>query len=152
MSSSRNLKPCTNLACERHIVLARLEGWEQRLAAFIEQRRERPFEWAGNCCVSFAIDAVEIVTGRRLWNVTWSTATEAARLMAGAGGLEAATTSVLGPSAPKWQHVRRGDIALVETAGRQSLAICTGQSLAAPGVHRLEHLPLNAALAVWLIG
>ncbi len=134
------------------MVLTRLDGWEQRLAAFIEQRRMRPFEWAGNCCASFAIDAVETVTGRRVWNVTWGTATEAARVIAKAGGLDAAATSVLGPSTSDWRKCRRADVALVETDARQSLAICTGQSLTAPGTRRLEHLPLNAALAVWRIG
>lgn len=135
-----------------HMLLERVDGWEGRLAAFIASRQERPFDWRANCCAGFAIAAVAVVTGVQVWPITWRTPCEAGRVIAKAGGLRPATTSVLGPPTNDWRRLRRADVALVVTAGRPSLAICTGQSLAAPGFERLEHLPLSVAQEVWRIG
>lgn len=134
------------------MLLRRVDGWEGRFAAFISSRQTLPFGWGTNCCASFAIAAVETVTGEKVWAVTWRTSAEAIHVIAAAGGLALAATSVLGPPSTDWRRLRRGDVTLVETAGRPSLAICTGQSLAAPGLEHLEHLPLTAAREIWRIG
>lgn len=122
------------------------------MAAWLRANAVRPFAWGAWDCASAAIAGVEIVTGRCVWPVTWTTAREAAQVIAAAGGLEAATSSRLGPASLNWHRLRRGDIALVETAGRPSLSVCTGQSLAGPGLDRLEHLPLTAAKVCWRVG
>lgn len=132
--------------------LFRAPGWEARLAVFLHERRSLPFAWGPHDCASFAIESVRVVTLFTVWPVTWTTARAATQVIAAAGGLEAATSSRLGPASPNWHRLRRGDIALVETAGRPSLSVCTGQSLAGPGLDRLEHLPLTAAKACWRVG
>jgi hypothetical protein len=42
----------------------RLPDWPEQLAAFIEARRDMPFDWAVNDCCVLAADAVLAMTGR----------------------------------------------------------------------------------------
>lgn len=42
----------------------RYPDWPQRLAAWIEAHREKPFAWGTNDCAIFAADMIEAITGR----------------------------------------------------------------------------------------
>ncbi|MCX7363335.1 MAG: hypothetical protein NTV97_15985, partial [Alphaproteobacteria bacterium] len=68
-------------------MLRRAEGWEGRLSAFLEERRDMPFAWGKNCCIAFNIDAVQAITGVRVRAATWASALEAAREIDREGGL-----------------------------------------------------------------
>ena len=132
--------------------MTRLEGWEARLVAFVDARRDMPFEWGGNDCCSFAIAAVAEITGETIWPVDWSTVAEALRAIEDAGGLIEAWTATLGRPSQNWMEIRRGDVALVEIAGRLSISVSLGHVLCGPGPDRLEFLPLDQARHSWRVG
>lgn len=136
--------------------MTRIEGWERRLAAFIEARRTMPFAWGPNDCVSFGIAAVEAITGTSVLPVTWSNAREALQAIDAAGGLVMAMTSVLGPPHENWRLARRGDVVLTATndleGGRGPVLLCVGHCLVGPGVEAMQMLPVSLAVKVWPIG
>jgi len=47
-------------------LMARVDTWEKRLAALIEDHRHVPFEWGANDCLTFADTVHFELTGRRL--------------------------------------------------------------------------------------
>jgi len=61
------------------------------LADYITGHLGRPFQWGEHDCVLFAVGWLEIATGRDYLSPykPWSTAFEAARKVAAAGGLDA---------------------------------------------------------------
>lgn len=136
--------------------LSRTEGWEVRLTKLFEMERAAPFDWDEHNCVTFAGAAVMALTNARSLEYPACpyavTALAAARSLGDLGGLEAATCRILGKPSGNWKTLRRGDVALVEREGRALLTVCTGRTLCAPGPAGLEHLPLKAALKVWLVG
>lgn len=136
--------------------MTRIEGWERRLAAFIEQRRTMPFAWGPNDCVSFGIAAVEAVTGTLVRSVTWTTSREALAALDEVGGLAAALTGVLGVPHENWRLARRGDVVLTATndleGGRGPVLLCAGHCLVGPGVDGLLSLPVSMAVKVWPVG
>jgi hypothetical protein len=42
----------------------RLQGWEKRLFAFLEDTSKRTFEYGKHDCALFACDAIETLTGK----------------------------------------------------------------------------------------
>ncbi|MFO1081866.1 MAG: hypothetical protein U1E23_14705 [Reyranellaceae bacterium] len=134
------------------IVLRRLERWPDRLTEFVESRRRTPFAYGSNDCCSFAIDAVDAVTGTRVREIDWQDERGALRMLAEAGGAEAAVTSMLGRPSQNWQDARRGDICLVDQDGRDVPLLCIGLALAGPGVERMEFRRLDEARLVWRVG
>lgn len=131
----------------------RRADWAEQLASFEDARRAMPFVWGKNDCVTFAMDAVRAMTdadpiadlrGR------WATALGATRLLNKLGGIEAAATARFGaPKAPKF--AQRGDVVLVRTAGRDSLAVCTGVLAIGAGVESLERVPMTEARMAWTV-
>lgn len=134
--------------------LRRVEGWPDRLAEFVETRRERPFAWGAeaNDCVSFAIAWVESMTGTAVRPAAWSSEAEARAALAEAGGIVAAVTGVLGRPTQNYAEARRGDIGLVDQETGPGLMICTGTHWAGPGLDCMLFKPLNLARLVWRIG
>ena len=132
--------------------LRRQVGWERRLCAFLAENRHTPFVWGAWDCATVAIRGVELLTGQRVWTITWASAIDARRVIADAGGLATATSSRLGQPSQNWRVLRRGDIGLVDMDGRAALTICTGQALCGPGIDRIEHLPVSAARVGWRVG
>lgn len=132
--------------------LGRLAHWDLELARYLRDRRDRPFEWGGNDCASFAIGEIAAIAGRVVWPIAWTNALEAARAIEAAGGLVDAMTATLGRPSQNWRQARRGDVGLVEMQQRDSVVVCTGQTWAGPGIQGLEHVNLSAARLVWAVG
>lgn len=132
--------------------MARLEGWESRLADHFLKHKDTPFEWGSHDCATFMFGAVREVTGQEMRPVTWTTAMEAARVIEEAGSLGAAACEPLGRPSQNWRELRRGDVAVIDNRKRQALCVCTGQTLCGPGPSGLEHFPLSAALHIWRVG
>lgn len=129
----------------------RLRDWPERLDALMAERRDAPFAWGRNDCCLFAADAVLAVSGIDVADQLrgrYDTAAQAAELLEDLGGVERLAEQMLGDEVLPAQ-AQPGDIGLVHTGGRQSLAVCGGQHWHAPGEARLETLPRSAATRAW---
>lgn len=140
--------------------MTRYEDWPVRLNAYIESRRQMPFAWRDNDCCSFAIGAVEALTGERVWTVDWEPTEESAMAaIEAAGGLVAAISKALGPAGQNWRMAARGDIVLGEIDGRRVPMLVVGDQLCGPGFvigvdgavisEGLVFKPLREARLVW---
>ena len=133
---------------------ARLPGWPERLAAFIEARRDQPFDWAVNDCCALAADAVLAMTGRDFladYRGRYATEEQAEALM-GEGGLPAFLPRVLAafgavPVPPA--EAQRGDVALIGLENQLVCGVVTGPHIAAPGARGLAFVPLRRATMAW---
>lgn len=131
----------------------RHEDWATRLAAFIAQRYRMPFQWAANDCATFAADWIEQATGERRFSPPYTDAMSAARLVESEGGMAAAASHLLGLGDPM-EHprgARRGDIALVNVGGRETLAVVDVDGAFGPGPDGLMHAPRTAFVAAWAV-
>lgn len=130
----------------------RTEGWERRLADFIESRRATPFAWGSHDCCAFTAGAFAAITGRdpMAYHRSYSTELGAARVIREAGGIE----SIPEAHGAKKQPVamaRRGDVVSVEINGRISLGVCDGANsfFAAPvGLAPVETIKCRSAWRV----
>jgi hypothetical protein len=133
--------------------LVRLPDWQLRYAAFARERMGMRFVWGVNDCAIFALDAVEAMTGQRqLQHLRdYSTAYGAARRQAANDGLAGIATLAFGAPVPP-RLARIGDVVLVFTGGRESLAICNGGTAMGPGPDGTVHIGMGAARAAWRVG
>lgn len=130
----------------------RSENWPELLAEYLTIQQEQPFEWGVNDCVLFAAQAVQAMTGRQPVSVNWSTATGAARALKKAGGIEAATSQILGTPLASALMAQRGDVGLLMGERGDYLAICTGLAWAGPGPQGIQLAPFDRAKVAWRVG
>lgn len=134
--------------------MSRHPDWPERLSAFLEARRDRPFEWGAHDCVLMAADWVVEATGVDPidgWRGRWSSASQAARMLAQAGGVPGAVTERLGRPLESVLLAGRGDIGLFIHDGRKTLGVVTDAGLACPGEHGMVIVPLTSAEAAWRV-
>ncbi len=130
--------------------MTRHRDWQSRLQACLAERCPQEFEWGKQDCCLFVCDCVLAMTGRDPAADLRGYVDElgAARIVKKNGGIRAIATARLGAEiAPLLASV--GDVGLVETAGRESLALCAGGHWLAPGPYDVECLPLEAAITAW---
>jgi len=132
----------------------RRPGWDVRLYELVRLRHNTTFAWGSQDCATFAAEAVLALTGHRPpLPGPWSTAREALRAIAGAGGLQAAVQAVLGPCGTP-SLAQRGDIVLIEqpeSLGGEALGVHMGTYAIATGPHGLVRVPLEAVRCCWHI-
>lgn len=134
-------------------MMERLPDWPQRLADFIEARRERAFCWAESDCCLFVCDAVECMTGTdpaSRWRGLYGSEKGARRLIRDNGGVAGLATLAFGPPVPA-ALAGRGDVVLIDSPNGEGLALCIGNSIAAQGQDGITFLPLSQAKAAWKI-
>jgi hypothetical protein len=133
---------------------ARLPDWPERLAAFIEARRDMPFDWQVNDCCVLAADAVLAMTGRDFladYRGRYATEEQAEALM-GEGGLPAFLPRVMaafGAQEVPPAGAQRGDVALIRLENQLVCGVVTGPHIAAPGARGLAFVPLRRATMAW---
>lgn len=127
--------------------MLRVEGWERRLMALIEERRRAPFAWGTNDCISFASDAVMAITGidpLAAWRGTY-----AADAIFDLLTIE----REFGRGRQQIAAARRGDIVLMPTSvSIHGAAVCLGELSAAPGEHGLIFNRTRMAKLFWPVG
>lgn len=131
----------------------RRHDWPERLAAFLEERRNVRFRWGENDCVLFAADAVQAMTGVDLaapWRGQWDSRASATDALGRAGGLLAAVDMIL-PAYDSPTMAGRGDLAAFATRGRIGLAVCVGAQAIAPSALGWQARPMGDALAAWRV-
>lgn len=124
-----------------------------RLEHVLRSRMSEPFAWGHNDCALFAAACVEAQTGVDLaaqWVGQWSTEKEALRLIEQLGGMGAIGAMVGDEVPPLCAQV--GDIGLIVTGGRESLAVCNGGHWLAVGAQGLGVVELTAAVRAWRVG
>ena len=101
--------------------LTRLEGWESRLAAYIDAARSQAFVWGGFDCCTMPFDVVAGITGVDPWAAfrgEYETELGALRILknfSGGGVVEMAEqiTADLGAPEVSQSFARRGDLGLM---------------------------------------
>lgn len=133
--------------------LARLPGWPELLAAYIEERRHMPFAWGSNDCATFAGDALLAMTGVDVLQALrgrWSSREQAADVLARLGGLRAGAQALLGPSLPRLAQAHRGAVVLARMDGTAILGVrMAGGQWCAPGAGGLLWRPFGEVLLAW---
>ncbi len=148
------------------MTLRRLEGWEHRLADFVDEARSRPFQWGEFDCCLMPCDGVLAITGvdpaaKLRGRYRTLRGAQAALIRFARGGLvEAAEKIAADLAAPEvdLSFARRGDICLltdpelVETGFDAMLAICLGREVGIAQAGGLRLLPLARAARAWEVG
>lgn len=131
----------------------RHHDWQIRYESFVRSRQDMPFAWGANDCCTFVADCVLALTGEDVATPeqrAQTTEMDAARLLKKFGGVRAIATAALGaPISPLLATV--GDVVLVDSDGRDMLAICNGGTCIAPGPLGLVHLGMDQAKAAWRV-
>ena len=129
----------------------RHQDWPQRLSAFIAAARARPFEWASQDCATFSRDWIEAATGRRVFEVPYTDARSATRFIEAQGGMLAAASAAMGVPMANAKSASRGDVALVENAGREVLGVVLGEYVCAPGGDGVLMISRKSMIAAWSV-
>lgn len=134
----------------------RVDGWEKRLDAVIEDARARPYRIGEHDCFRLACAAVRALTYRDRWpefSGRYATRREALRLLGTYGSsFEAAGDKFFGVERSDVKLARRGDIMLiVDDEGEKHLGVCLGAQTAGLGVGGLMFLATLACAGCWRV-
>lgn len=135
--------------------MARVENWEQHLAAAIEAAGARGFVWGANDCATFAFETrAVLIDGEDIaarWRGRYTTALGSLRVMRRLGweSLEAMGRDLLGPPLATPLLAQRGDLVL---GGEDpAFGVCCGAEAAFVAPEGLTLLPLTACSIGWRV-
>lgn len=139
----------------RPVALARVDGWEAAFAAFVEERRHRPFAWGSNDCGLFAADnilalcGVDVAASLRGYDGAVGAARSLAR-----HGLRQVDDVPSALCLPERLPIdgRRGDLVSFRSHLGVTLGVVMGERFAAPGERGLLFFGLRHALRAWRVG
>ena len=131
----------------------RTQDWPELLAAHIDQRKDMPHRFGSNDCCRFVMDAVLSMTGhdpiadlRKI-----KTAKAIARLLRETP-LREIITQRMGEPLPSPLMAQRGDVVMLAQGDDEHLlALCLGETWAAPGPERLEVGDMQRAVCAWAV-
>jgi hypothetical protein len=138
------------------LMLTRREDWPSRLAAALEEARDKPFKWGSHDCGLFAADCVLAMTDTdpaalyRGQYVDEAGARDTLWLISG-GGLRAAWTKALGPAMNNVRMAKRGDVVLVEVGGVEATGVVVGSRVACLSEAGLAIVPAHRIVAAWSV-
>ena len=138
-------------------ILKRLPDWPERLSARIHACMNEPFVWGSHDCCLFAMDCVLAMTGRDLAAPYrgYVSQRQALRMLKNHGGIVGIAEAVARQYAiPEISPVMagRGDICLFDSGHGDTLGVCAGTSIIAPGLKGLVGTPAREAARAWRIG
>lgn len=130
--------------------------WTWLLAEFIERRRDHPFTWGQNDCATFALDWLALA------RPDLAPRTDLADMLDyddADGAVHALNGTTLAQLVDGWaqllpvavNYAQRGDLVLIDTGGRLSLAVCVGDLAAGPGSTGLVLAPMTEARRAWRV-
>lgn len=124
--------------------------WQKRLVTVIRAAEMRPFSWGEHDCCLFAAGCVEAINGKDYaaeFRGTYSNETGAKKAILRKGGtLEKVLARFL--SEVNAEFIQRGDIAVIENAGRKCAGVFYGGVVWVPGDEGLIGLKTKL-LSVW---
>jgi hypothetical protein len=134
----------------------RLEGWESRLAAVIEDARIREYRLGEHDCFRLACRAIEALTGEDRWPefAGYATKREALAKLAQYGKtFEDAGDWFFGSPRVPVAQARRGDVCAAQTPdGEKHLGVCIGARVALLADGGLTFWRLSKCLCAWRVG
>jgi len=134
----------------------RLEGWEKRLFAVIDEARAKPYALGEHDCFRVACKTVEALTGVDRWPefAGYKTRREAMRKLAKHGAtFEAAGDWFFGGESVEVRFARRGDICCVQSVdGEKHLGVCLGAEVVLLAPEGLIATPLPSCRCAWRVG
>lgn len=140
-------------------MIAKTEGWETRLARYIDSRAGAPFRWGSHDCCLFVAGAVEAMTGcaSLRGDAEYRSAVGAARLLGEWRGIMELPARHGLAELASVKLAMRGDVVATATAtsrsGREliALGVCCGESSAFAGATGVTMLPTLRCLRAWRV-
>lgn len=140
-------------------ILNKKENWPRLLHEFIANRRNEPFAIGSNDCCLFVCDAIEVITGVDIavdFRGTYATEKEMLQVIKDNGGVSGIADRVFedhGIQPIEIPFAGRGDIALLESDGRDALGIIStcGRVIASAGTGGLVFNPKSHAKKAWRV-
>lgn len=139
----------------------RIVYWEAALARLVAERARTPFVWGTHDCVTFAADAVAVLTGRdpiAAIRGSWVCEAGAALAMSRWFGCPCLLRQAVDAMAQRsgWPEIpatlaQRGDLAILAQDGAELLAVVTGERAMSPGPRGLIATPMIFATRAWSI-
>jgi len=137
------------------VVRVRRQDWPLRLLAWLDGVLTRPFVYGEYDCALAAADAVAAMTGVDYsveFRGAYFSKRNAAKLLAGRGGLGELVTQALGPPLDSPKLAQRGDVVLVDSGGEgPALAVVMGADAVAPGPHAAVLVPMARWQKAWRV-
>ena len=134
----------------------RLDGWEARLFALIDEARSNPYELGVHDCARLAGQVETALTGVDRWPrfAGYKTKREALAILAKWGSsFEAAFDAIFETIGVDVKFARRGDIVCIQTEDQEKhLGVCLGNQAAFLAPHGLVFVPTLTCLRCWRIG
>ena len=133
------------------------ETWDSELSAFCAASARTPFKWGGNDCLSFALKAVEAMTGRVVWeHPQFPDAEGAERFLRAQGGIESLVERIaIGAGMREVQtptrQCSRGDLALFQNSRRLCVGVVGIGKVLCPGPCGLKSAKLSAVTRGWTL-
>ena len=133
----------------------RLPDWQDRLRAFLDSRRDVPFDWERNDCLRFCGDAFEAMTGVdpiHEYRSAYANQEESEATVEKNGGLLLGVSAKLGESIP-WKFAQAGDVVLANMRGKAVLGLCIGENFVGPDTDGLGFCRMaDVAVRAWKTG
>jgi hypothetical protein len=134
--------------------MIRLNGWELRLLAAVDDARDTPFQWGQHDCATWAFDVRLMLTGddaAAVWRGKYKTEAGAARVLRKlkCQTVDDLAESILGDALPTVLLAQRGDIVL--GGAEQALGVCVGSDGLFLQPSGLIALPLRSCLRAWRV-
>lgn len=129
-------------------------NWVQDLHAKVAEFNAKPFVWGTHDCCSFAADCVLAMTGNdafKDYRGGYKTQFGANKRLKRLGGLEAATTKLLGEPLNNVAFAQRGDVICFAGPLGDTAGICMGATISAAGLDGLAQVPMNQAYKAWRV-
>lgn len=139
-------------------MIRRLQDWPSALFAYVEDRRNEPFQWGRMDCCMFAAGAIEAMTGvdATASFPAYEDEFDAKAILAAHEGLESLVEvqcQKLGfTELPTPRKAQRGDLVLFDNAGNPAIGICIGGEVAFPGKAGVVFHPLRDCRRAWRVG
>lgn len=133
-------------------MVKRFEDWPIRLSRFLDERRDMPFEWGKNDCLTFLAKGAEAMTGVDYYEEYsgYDNESDAYKKMEESGGIVKIISSHLGSGSKNILKARRGDVALVKTPELTAgIVDDSGRYIALVSKDGLVRVPLEKAWRVW---
>jgi hypothetical protein len=125
-----------------------------RLATFVEEKRDQPFDWKHNNCAFFACDWIAILTGvDPVADLRLLTARELVNIVNGKPMpmLADMIAEKYGYAVTTVSQARRGDVVETETPDGPALGVCLGATSVFPGKDGTVFIKTYSCRRAWRI-